>query len=70
MQLVSAPPPPSPFLDTWAPPGAGRRWENQLRELILYPALRYPGHPAIPHLSPAIPPFFPPERSGVLGVLH
>ena len=41
MQLVSAPPQ-GPLLDTWAHPGAGRRQENQLRELILYPTLCYP----------------------------
>ena len=46
MQLVAAPPQ-GPFLDTWAHPGAGRRRENQLRELILYPAL------CCPTLSPA-----------------
>ena len=40
MQLVSAPPP-GAFLDTWAPPRAGRRRENQLRELILYSTLCY-----------------------------
>eukprot|EP00959_Pyramimonas_sp_CCMP1952_P339814 7116580-Pyramimonas_sp.AAC.1 len=50
MQLVSAPPP-GPFLDTWAPPGAGRRRENQLGELILNPIF-------------AIPPFAPPDSAG------
>ena len=45
MQLVSAPPP-GAFLDTWAPPRAGRRRESQLRELIRYP----------PSLSPPVRP--------------
>ena len=40
VQLVSAPPP-GAFLDTRAPPRAGRRRENQLRELILYSTLCY-----------------------------
>eukprot|EP00959_Pyramimonas_sp_CCMP1952_P006185 129470-Pyramimonas_sp.AAC.1 len=41
MQLVSAPQPGLVF-DAWTPPGAVRRWENQLREPILTPLFAVP----------------------------
>eukprot|EP00959_Pyramimonas_sp_CCMP1952_P470032 9495981-Pyramimonas_sp.AAC.1 len=50
MQLVSAPLV-GPFLDTWPPPGAGRSWEDQLRELILRPSLCSPPLPPGPKLG-------------------
>ncbi|CAK0828842.1 unnamed protein product [Prorocentrum cordatum] len=43
-----------PFLDTWPPPGAGRRRENQLRELILKPPLCYAPLSPDPNVAPGL----------------